>query len=1000
MYSILFWKSWPLVYQRLLGLLTGSLLVSLVFLWFAFLRSPAPALTWRTVQEQAAIEVPAHSFSIGVFDLTVLADSYVLFERSLGNPLATQPVAAYVFLITLIFCATAMLTIITTLSRFWYALGMGLFIVFVVGFRLELIQVFGLINKLPTIIILIIYLSVSFYFQGFNSSVGFVKRLLTFLVITTAICGTLITFAKAPHATHQLAATGYVAGIIATLLFIIMVSHEILASFITLLTSGVRQTKSLNHFLIISVIYLVNLFIAYANKNHWIEWDFAVVNLFLLLTLSGILGIWGFRQRAPQYQGIIEADPFGVYFFVCLASIGFSMIGWLITSANDPALETIRDAILYCHLGYGLIFILYVISNFIGMLGENAPVYKVLYKPNRMPYFTFSFAGLIATLAFVFYNTWQVPVHNAQSGYYNAIGDVFKTDHPKLAAIYYDQASLYGFLNHHSNYATADIATALGVTDKEKTFYKRASGNRPTEMSYLNWSQQFHRERNWHQAKEVLREGLRAFPHSGAISNTLGLVYANLGATDSALFFLDQSAQESSTRTTAENNSIGVAAVYNLLLDADSLYKNSAPDNLVAQSNALTLASRNENTLEATIPDLTDTVLNIHRAALLNNYLINYAGTDSAFTTQVVHLIQKPVNANYKESLSFACGLSYYRQGQVRKAFQLIESTLFYSQTPGKSNHVLGQWSLEQGAPDKALEFLNYALQQHYERAALTNAVALAEGGRTNEAIVAWDTLKLAGDSAQLKLSESIKRVLASPLNLIHQLTDAEKYQYTRYKIALEDSLSFNRVLAAIQNDDYKARVILDRSRKLYEMDELAEALKVFTKIKGQRVSNKKLFDEIGLFDLTLVAERGDAATLQKLFPQLEFTWQQRNEKIYFETLLAAEAGDFALTNRNFTYLATANPFFEEAVVAAAEFFRENSKQDLKAYNILTDALHANPKSVRLLKAYSLEAVRAGLPEFASYSLSQLEGQISPLSFSRFVSENIDVLGPLVNAKK
>lgn len=999
MYSVSFWKSWPLVYQRLLALVAISLLVSLLFLWFAYFRSPAPALTWRTVQEQAAVEVPAHSFSVGVFDLTVLAHSYVLFERFLGNPLATQPVAACIFLITLVFCGTIMLAIITTLSRFWYALGMGLFIAFVIGFRLELIQAFGFINKLPTIIILIIYLVVSFYFHAFNTSASFVKRLLTFLFITTVVCATLITSAKAPHAAHQLAATGYVAGIIATVLFIIMVSHEILASFITLLTHGTRQTKSLNHFLIISAIYMVNLFIAYANKNHWIEWDFMVVNLFLLLTLSGILGIWGFRQRAPQYQGILEADPFGVYFFVCLASIAFSMIGWLITTANDPALETIRDAILYCHLGYGLIFILYVISNFISMLGVNAQVYKVLYKPNRMPYFTFSFAGLIATLAFVFYNTWQVPVHNAQSGYYNAQGDVFKSDHPQLAAIYYDKASLYGFLNHHSNYATADIAALLGDTDKEKSFYKRASGNRPTEMSFLNWSQQLQREQNWYQAKEILREGLAAFPNSGAIGNTLGLAYANLGATDSALYFFKKSAQEPMTQITAGNNSIGVAAVYHLPLNADSLYK-SSPANLVAQSNALTLASRDENSLEAATPDMTDTLLNIHRATFLNNYLINHVSADSAFVTQVVHLIQKPANADYRESLTFACALSYYRQGQVRKAFQLLEGILFYSQTPGEYNHVLAQWCLEQSAPDKALEFLDYALSQHYERAALTNAVALAEASRNNEALVAWDTLKLAGDSAQLKLSESVKRVLAAPVNLVQQLTDAEKYQYTRYKIGLQDFTGFSRVLATIQQDDDKARAILDRSRKLYEQDELEQALAVFTNIKGLRLRNKSLFDEIQMFDLKLIAARGDAVTLRKQFPQLEFTWRHRNERIYFETLLAAESGDFALTNRNFSYLATANPFFEEAVVVAAEFFRENSIQDLKAYNILTDALHANPQSVKLLKAYSLEAVRSGLPEFASHSINQLQGQISPGAFSKFVSENRDLLGALVNTKR
>ena len=356
MYSIQFWKSWPVVYQRLFWTMASLLIFSLLFLWLSFFQSPAPTLTWQYIQEQELLEVPVHSFQTGLFELTIKGDNYLIFERLLGNDLTPLPIFAYVFLGILILSALMLLTVITTLKRFWYSIGMGLFILFIVGFRLELLQFFGLSNKIPTIMVLVIYLPISYYFHTFNTSASFVKRIATFTLITIFVGALLITFAQAPLPAYHLAASGYIAAIILSVVFIIMVSHEILALFINLVSRGTRQVKSLKHFLIISAIYMVNIFLAYANKINLIEWDFLAINFFLLLTISGILGIWGFRQRQAQYEGIIEADPFGVYLFVSLACICFGAIAWFLSTANDPAIDALRDVIIYSHLGFGLSF--------------------------------------------------------------------------------------------------------------------------------------------------------------------------------------------------------------------------------------------------------------------------------------------------------------------------------------------------------------------------------------------------------------------------------------------------------------------------------------------------------------------------------------------------------------------------------------------------------------------------------------------------------------------
>src|SRR6478735_10295042 len=114
MYSLQFWKSWPAVYQRIFWAVISLLTFCVFILWFAYFQSPAPTLTWQYIQEQELLEVPVRSFNNGLFELTIKADNYVIFERLLGNDLTPPPAMAYVFLTILALSAIVLLSVITT----------------------------------------------------------------------------------------------------------------------------------------------------------------------------------------------------------------------------------------------------------------------------------------------------------------------------------------------------------------------------------------------------------------------------------------------------------------------------------------------------------------------------------------------------------------------------------------------------------------------------------------------------------------------------------------------------------------------------------------------------------------------------------------------------------------------------------------------------------------------------------------------------------------------
>lgn len=999
MHALQFWKSWAKIYQQI-GLVVALVFaLSLCYLWYSWMIAPAPALNWLHIQEQEEVAVPAHTFQHGLLDLTVPGDNYLIFERLLGDTLRPNVTAGYIFLCALVIGMISSLTIITVLSRFWYLLGMGLFILFIVSFRLEIINMFGMPNKVFTIITLACYVIPSFFFQFFRPSTSFATRLLTFSIITVLLAIVVYSFSGVDYPFLHLSVTGVTAGIVLSVVFILMVAHEILASFVFVASQATTQSKSLNHFLIISVIYMVNLALAYLHKIGTIEWNFLYVNLYLLLSISGILGAWGFRQRQPQYQGIIDADPFGTLLYLGLGTICFTTIGYFLSTANDPALSTIDDAIIYGHLGYGIIFLTYIMSNFVAMLAKNMPVYKVLYKPNNMPYFTFRLGGLIATLAFFFYNTWQVPVQNAFSAYYNAGGDLYKViGNPTYAEAFYQRAGEYGFLNHHSNYAIANIEGANTNAIRERNFYNRASQLRPTEFSFLNLSQTFQREGSWIEAMLALQEARKTFNDSGPIQNTLGLVYSKLNLLDSSLYFLQRAMDDNLTRQGAQTNFIGVAAKNNLNVPADSLLRLLKSDNQGTKSNALAFANMQGTKVNFEFDVLRDTTLNLFSASLINNYLLNHLGElDSITINKAITIAKKPSNSDYSEAVLFSSALALYESGSIGRAYSLLEEVAIRSSDQDKYNSILAMWSLEQNAPFNAGKFSDYIANQNNPQYLPVVAASLSESGRIGESLVKWDSLRSI-DSTYLQVSQQMINALAASPNLVSRFSNEEKYFFTQFRITPLDTVQFDRVLRQIDDDDIKGRAILDTSKKLFEMDEADAAIIQFQKVKDLQLTDRDLYQSILHLELDLLAKKGDLRSLARQInnQQINFEGKWQNQKIYFQAKLSEMSGDSVTTSHLYDWLSTANPFDEEAVIDAANYAKSHSDDRLRSYAILTDALHSNDHSIKLLKAYCLEAARMGFYEYSRSALERLRVLQSPERMRQFLLDNQEAFQPVM----
>ncbi|HEY3402549.1 MAG TPA: hypothetical protein VGK59_04120 [Ohtaekwangia sp.] len=967
MQSLFFWKNWPADYRWIGYGIAVLFFSSLIFLWFSYFQGVDGIIHWDKVQEQKVIETPVHAFQLGPFRLEVPAESYVLFEYFNGSFIEPNTLASYLFLGVLSVCIVVLLSVLTTLERFWFYAAMALFILFVVSLRLEVLGIFGQHNRFVVGGVLALFVIPAFYFNQFGRSISFVVRLITFAVLATLVGVAVGFFSDTAFPAYSLSMTGYAAGLVLSVLFIIMIAHEIFAGFVYMLGRG--STKSLTHISIISAIYFFNLLVTALHEMDVIQWNFIYINLYLLLTISAVIGIWGFREREPIYGNIISFAPFGAYFFLAMGTICFITTGQLLANGNDPALKLIRDAVIFSHTGFGLIFLTYLFSNFILMLARNLDISKVLYKPNRMPYFTYRFAGMIAMLAFVFVSDWKEYVYNGMSGFYNYAGDKYTLEGDEVyAESFYDQGRSNGFANHRSNYALGTIKASRFNLEGARENFDDASYKHPSEYSLVNFGNTYLWESNTFGAIEAFQEGRKVMPNSGALANNLGFAYARVHNLDSAIFYLDKARQYKVSKQSAEANFFAMAAVELLPFDTDSILNTFGATSPATLANALVISSIYNQPASFTTSPLAAQKLDLYQATLLNNYLIkNAKKVDTLFTAEASRIASDPVNEDYSIALKSSLAFAYYHQGYVAKALEVLAELVYISQShQGKYNYIMGLWALEQGNPDLASSYFTYAQTYDYKQAKFYNAIALTEGRRLDEARQAWDVVLAGEDEGEREIATRLKQILSVSAPEVMGMSDGEKYQFCRYRIGLQDSTVFNRLINSFESADYKAQALLDISRRYYEVDEIIPAIKFFSRIAGLRLTDKRLYQDVQHFELIMLASRKELPTLtSQMNKGVTFDKPHHLEKLWYDALLAESTGDTLTAEKNYTILGKYNPYFEEGVLAAADFFREKEPNSLKSYSILAEAIQVNKSSIRLLRAYIAEALRKELTDYA-----------------------------------
>ncbi|AHM60500.1 hypothetical protein D770_11215 [Flammeovirgaceae bacterium 311] len=986
MLQFAFWNNWQKPYRILFIMLLVLLAGSIIYFVVSLIYGTDFVVQWLLTPVLEQVQVPLPAWQHPLQHVQVLMDTYVVKQTYWGGPLQINTTAAAISLFFFLLGLAVILACLTTFSRLWYLVGVTALCGVVVLLRLEQLGVWGRFDNTPTAVVFILLLPLSYYFQAIRTHTSFLTRLLAFTAIIALLALVFGYGATVPNPVLYVVSYGLPAWLGLSLLLMILVGPEIITGILYLVTATATPDSrgSFRHFMIASVLYLLNLILYYLTERQYLDLGIYYVGPYWVLLISIITGLWTLRLRRETLAAVLQTEPYGLMLYVALAMITLSTLAYASATANDPLIDALEDAILYSHIGMGVAMLLYIIANFYALLRQNQRVYRVLYRPQYMPLFSARLAGIIIIIG-LYAVRGNYAYFQPIAGYYNAIGDLYAAQNDLIASQnYYRLGSQYQVRNHRSNYALATLALGANSPKPAIIFLKEATERQPTPYAFANLANLYREQGLFFEALFTLRQGVQQFQLAGPLYNNLGLYYGNTQLTDSAFYYLQAASADSESEEVALANMLAVLAQKGIQLSPDSLLTWNTPNNLALHNNMLAMANRQGYRLrELQSPRQ---VLGSDSSATIPLYLLNYALQAPAADTSLVRLVGDGYKRAQLSALEEQWGMAYalllYQLPDYYNAFAVMQDLADRSQFNNITYYkVLGQWALEQGAPKLAADWFEQAHMRGDATAGFYRGIALAESGQAEAASEIWVSLADSTLPAPLQQRKNLA-LLAMSNTPLEELPQQEQIASLRLHlrpgalIEAETNALLNAISAAPARADaliHLAETHLragDRAQAQAYLGRLQELQPQLSEVQQQRIIALRLRYQLGVSG-ALAESSATAHPLHEL--QLQASRELAN-------------GNATAALQLLRQVTEASPFEEGAILRSVHLLN-TQKQPEEAYALLRRSLLLNSYSLTLLEAYALQSLNIGLDDYARETVETLS-TISPADrFTNFREE-------------
>jgi len=355
-------------------------------------------------------------------------------------------------------------------------------------------------------------------------------------------------------------------GIISLFLITILFSNTICLFLLQLGHSSTKK-ESQKKWLILFGFYAVNLIFSFGHLIGNFQTK-AYIPSFVFWISSIFLGL--FQKHKKQEDNSLI---FG------LAFLSLSTALLMLYTSNDPGIRAIETWGLICQLIILVLFPLFIIRNFNGLIKLNLPIYKVVDKPQFLPTYILFIGVLILGSAFVFALNGGA-YHQMTAAKYNADGELAQIlKDPFLAEINYKQGLIHSKLNAKSNTSLARIAFQENKIEELAYYLSTSQVKFPNEKIAIALSTIYQNENHLFESLFALQSAHQKMPESIEIISQLAHTFEKLNQLDSSVYYYQKAFEYDPESALTRANFLYIIAKYNkktILPDTDQATRDPA----------------------------------------------------------------------------------------------------------------------------------------------------------------------------------------------------------------------------------------------------------------------------------------------------------------------------------------------------------------------------------------------------------------------------------------
>lgn len=790
MNDLFFWLQWKSSYRALYVALLVLFLASIAGVCIAYAYGDVYTIGWNTTGEWKNITLSLEVFNINQFDLSQESTQLLLQKRYTAGDVSIHPWISYTYLGCILVAFVCFLTVISYVDLWMYLIGMTLFLLFVVGMHTEQIGIFGLHSRIPTVLMLLLFGGLTYYFNAYAKSSHFFAR---FASLSLAMALVVLAMVYASDVTAPLlyvANYSIVIPVVLCIVFMFLVGYDILQFAVVLTSYGKSDFKKGNaiwNFILIGTLYLINLYLVYYKPAFIKDMGIVLLQPFAVLGISAVLGIWMFDMK-ESVKSVLPFNPLGAMLYLSLGIITFSTIAFGYATANDALITTLELSALYIQIGMGLGIFIYVLANFWTKYKKREEVYKQFYITYQVPFFVARGMGWVIVMYFIF-STNRFVFSSAKAAYYNSIADVYLyTGQDELAVSFYKEAYSFEFQNQRSSYTLATYYEQQNDKEQAFKYYENTLNKNTSPFAYTALSNFYITNNQLFPALFMLQDGLKEYPDDPHLLNNLGYLYRSFSESDSAAYYFNKAAKHTDDDIPAANL-LGYFGTKGELEACAAILNQTATSSpsptFLANKIAITTMLGKQLEAGSILPDLLadDTLLTAEQFTVLYNLAFNsLAKKDSLLDQTLSRYSQYTDNAFFASNLLYAKAIHlYYSQTNVFEAMALLKNITETETTPVYLI-TLANWQLKAGLNREAYDTYRKLTTHPDQRIVAYKCMAALEAGNPSEVKETIGILTTSLSTGIASMARTLQASLAKPLVSDYDtLSDKQKVQCLHY---------------------------------------------------------------------------------------------------------------------------------------------------------------------------------------------------------------------------